>query len=42
MEDFEDETRFALYEHFEVNSEEDGFRLGLRGYSGNAGSFLSV
>ena len=37
MEDFEGETRFALYSQFAVASEEDGFRLTVGGYSGTAG-----
>ncbi len=31
------ETRFVKYSQFAVASEEDGFRLTIGGYTGNAG-----
>ena len=37
LEDFENETRFAVYGLFSVGSEDDGFRITVGGYSGNAG-----
>ncbi len=37
LEDFENNTAFALYDVFVVNSEADGFRLTVGGYSGTAG-----
>ena len=37
MDDFEGETRFALYSQFTVSHEDDGFRLTVGGYSGTAG-----
>ena len=38
--DFDGETRFAEYENFTIASVGDNYRLGVEGYSGNAG--LSV
>ncbi len=35
--DFEGNTAYASYSHFEVGSEADGFRLTVDGYSGTAG-----
>ncbi len=35
--DFENNTAFALYDDFVVNPENDGFTLGVGGYSGTAG-----
>ncbi len=40
MEDFEGETRYALYDTFSVSTEDDGFRLTLEGYRGTAGLCL--
>ena len=37
LEDFEGNTRYALYSQFAVGSEGDGFRLTVGGYSGTAG-----
>ena len=37
MEDFEGNTRFALYKNFSVSSEDDSFRLSIGEYSGDAG-----
>ncbi len=38
--DFENNTTFALYDNFAVNSEDDGFRLTAEGYSGTAGWYI--
>jgi ficolin len=40
LEDFEGESRYAEYEHFMVASEEEGYRLGVGEYRGNAGDSL--
>ncbi len=40
MEDFEGNTRYAVYSNFAVGSEADGFNLTVSGYSGTAGSCL--
>ncbi|XP_041372460.1 fibrinogen C domain-containing protein 1-like [Gigantopelta aegis] len=37
LEDFEGNTKYALYKNFSVASEQDYFRLSLGEYSGNAG-----
>ena len=37
--DFDSNTAFAMYDHFTVNSEDDGFRLTVGGYSGTAGLY---
>ncbi len=37
LEDFENEQRYAVYGLFSVGSEDDGFRITVGGYSGNAG-----
>ncbi len=37
LEDFEGETRYALYRNFSVGTESDGFRLTVEGFSGTAG-----
>ena len=37
MEDFEGNTRFALYKNLSVSSEDDSFRLSIGEYSGDAG-----
>ena len=42
MEDFEGETRFALYQGFRIASEADGYRLTATNYSGDAGDSLST
>ncbi len=38
MQDFEGNTRYALYGNFAVGPAMDGFRLTATGYSGTAGS----
>ena len=40
LEDFDNEKRYAVYDHFAVDSEANGFRLTVRGYSGNAGKII--
>ncbi len=40
LQDFEGNSRYASYSYFAVGPEDDGFRLSLSGYSGNAGSCL--
>ena len=37
LEDFEGNTRFAVYKNFSVSSEDDFFRLSIGAYSGDAG-----
>ncbi len=37
LEDFGNETRFASYDEFVVDSEEEGFRLTIGHYTGDAG-----
>ncbi len=37
LEDFENETRYAEYVVFGIDSENDNFTLHVGGYSGNAG-----
>ncbi|XP_071480387.1 microfibril-associated glycoprotein 4-like [Diadema antillarum] len=39
--DFDDETRFAMYDAFSVPDESSGYLLTVSGYSGNAGDSLS-
>nr|UCK81475.1 fibrinogen domain-containing type 2 protein 2 [Arenicola marina] len=41
MEDFEGERYWAEYEHFQVESEDDFYRLHIHGYHGNAGDSLT-
>ncbi len=36
MRDFDNKMAFAMYDNFVVNSEDDGFRLTVGGYSGTA------
>ena len=40
MEDFDGNTTFAVYEKFQVGTEEDKYRLHVTGYSGTAGDSL--
>ena len=40
LEDFEGNSRFAEYSYFRVSSENDGYRLFIEGYSGDAGDAL--
>ncbi len=37
LEDSEEETRYALYGQFAVGAEDDGFRLTVGDYTGDAG-----
>ena len=39
--DFKDEEGFAVYDHFYVEGEQEGFKLGISGYSGDIGDSLS-
>ena len=40
MEDFNGNTKFAVYDEFQVGAETDKYRLYVRGYSGTAGDSL--
>ena len=42
LEDFEGNTRYALYKNFSVSSEDDFFRLSIGAYSGDAGIFCKI
>ena len=42
LEDFENKTRYALYNTFVVRDPNDGYKLSIGGYSGNAGNALGV
>lgn len=42
MQDFENDNRYAKYDHFEIDSEQNQYRLkSLGAYSGNAGDSLT-
>lgn len=40
LEDFDGDTRYAVYEHFKVASESENYKLSIGGYSGTAGDSL--
>ena len=42
LEDFEGNTRYALYKNFSVSSEDDFFTLSIGTYSGDAGIFCNI
>ena len=37
MEDFENVTKFAVYQDFSISNGNDGYRLGIGAYTGTAG-----
>ncbi|XP_077983174.1 microfibril-associated glycoprotein 4-like [Glandiceps talaboti] len=41
LEDFENETRYAVYDRFSISDETDNYRLDIGSYSGDAGDSLS-
>ena len=42
LEDFENKTRYALYNTFVVRDPNDGYKLSIGGYSGNAGMYIYI
>lgn len=41
LQDFENNTKYANYNHFEVGDEKSGYKLTVAGYDGNAGELLN-